>query len=178
LPRCRHRRRTPAPPSRDSPPWQCLPPAAPKPKRAHRQARAHTVPRSRSRPPVPARRVAPAAAHGADRSRTPYISPARGAQNSLRSCAVSESAGGLTLLRPFSHLRANRPKSRAIIETACASVHSEAKLLDVGEYSVELVKTVVADDELALALRPLLDGDRGAELLGQFLLQALDIGVT
>ncbi len=41
----------------------------------------------------------------------------------------------------------------------------------------ELIDTVVADDELALAGRRVLEGDLGAQFVGYFGLQALNIGV-
>src|SRR5262249_38030406 len=75
----------------------------------------------RSRPPDPARRRRPAAAHGADRSPTPYISPARGAQKSRVSCVLS-GRKWLYITRPFSHLDCRR-ESGGIIESDCPAVH-------------------------------------------------------
>ena len=51
-------------------------------------------------------------------------------------------------------------------------------LLDVRENTVELVEAVVAHDQLALAAGGMLDGDLRTELVGEFLLEALDVRVA
>src|SRR5262245_52980505 len=51
-------------------------------------------------------------------------------------------------------------------------------LVNVGEDSVELVEAVVADYQLALTGRRMLDRDPGAQLFGQLLLQAVDVRIT
>ena len=50
-------------------------------------------------------------------------------------------------------------------------------LLDVGEDAVELVEAVVAHDQFAPSAGALLDGDLGAELLGEVLLEAQHVRV-
>src|ERR1700680_3001862 len=127
----------------------------------------------------------PAAEPWADRSPTPYISPARGAQKSRCSCVLS-GRKWLYITSAVQSLRQLRRKSRGIIETARASVHRPVTragcavpdLLDVRQDPVELVQTVVTHHELALATAARLDGDAGAELLGELLLQALHVRVA
>src|SRR5271163_1722810 len=48
---------------------------------------------------------------------------------------------------------------------------------DVSQYAFELIDTVVADDEPALAGCRVLEGDLGAQFVGDLSLQALNIGV-
>ena len=52
-----------------------------------------------------------------------------------------------------------------------------SRLLDVRQDAFQLVQTVVADDELALARGGVLKGDFGTQLLGDFALQAVVVGV-
>jgi len=57
-------------------------------------------------------------------------------------------------------------------------VHRAAELLDMREDAVELVEAVVTHDQLALATGGMLDGDLRAELVGEFLLEALDVRIA
>jgi hypothetical protein len=51
-------------------------------------------------------------------------------------------------------------------------------LLDVRQDAVELVEAVVTHDQLALAAGRMLDGHFGAKLVGELLLETLDVRVT
>src|SRR5215469_7998128 len=81
--------------------------------------------------------------------------------------------------------RARRPRARPcawVMRIDCKGTRGErardrACLLDVSQNPVELVETVVAHHELALAAAALLDRDAGTELVRELALEALDIRV-
>jgi hypothetical protein len=52
------------------------------------------------------------------------------------------------------------------------------RLLDVREDAVELVEAVVTHDQLALTAGGMLDGHLRTKLVGEFLLEALDVRVA
>ena len=52
------------------------------------------------------------------------------------------------------------------------------RLLDVRQDAVQLVEAVVTHDQLALAAGGMLDGDLRSELVGEFLLEALDVRIA
>ena len=96
----------------------------------------------------------------------------------LVDAGLAEGLGGSASSHDGAHGPTSRPRRHSKRGTARYSTPARRKIalwsFDVGEDALELVETVVADHD-ATALRAVLDGDRGAERLGEIGLEAAHV---
>src|SRR4051812_21023374 len=123
---------------------------------------------------------------GPDKKPADYRDRTRGSPHSMtsRSSAPRTSAPSVPVMvtnHQKSRAWARQEQLAARSETPSAVLARPSRAVmsvDVREDAVELVEAVVTDDQLALAAAGMLDRNLGAELLGQLLLETIDVGVA